>query len=590
MTFRGRLITGFLVVALVPLGVLTLGVRREMQTQVIALSARRTLALATVAAADMAELHATIGNALAPIARALPDDSRFRAEALRSEPGDRGYLIDHAATAMRSAGLSMLQIRNDSGRILSSGHFPAEFDRVDPDLPVALRSESALTLVNVRTAEGSLTVAARVDSFTIAGRLFTIVGGRTVDQSFIDALPRGDEIGAELTLPGTVLRSRASTAASYEPSSADPAAIVLRTLGIPYIDATTTPISSAEAELSIVRRFDEGRVLQRTTDRWILVAFLLATVLALLSALWLAARLSRPMEDLAAATATVDLDRLDVRFAAGRDDEIGVLSRRLTAMVDRLRGSAARLREAERRATVGEIARQVNHDIKNGLAPIRNVVRHLAQVAHDRPAELPAIFTARQRTLESSIGYLETLAQNYARLSPSLAARPTDIESIIAEVIGASQRPGAELRATTARGLPLVLADAVVVRRILENLVGNAVDSLEGKPGEVAVGAEAVTIGERGAPPGAPLLVRLSVRDSGKGMTEAELARAFDDFYTTKPHGTGLGLSVVRRLVADLGGSLRIETEPGVGTQVQVDLPAASATDRAARTTPTGAR
>jgi signal transduction histidine kinase len=365
---------------------------------------------------------------------------------------------------------------------------------------------------------------------------------------------------------------------------------VFRRLGIPYIDATTTPISFADAELSIVRRFDETRALQLRIDRWTLVAFLLATVLAVLGALWLAARLSRPMEDLAAATATVDLDRLDVRFAAGRDDEIGVLSRRLTAMVDRLRASAARLREAERRATVGEIARQVNHDIKNGLAPIRNVVRHLAQVAQDQPTELPTIFTARQRTLESSIGYLETLAQNYARLSPSLAARPTDVGTIIAEVIGAAQRPGAEVRAMTARGLPPVLADAVVVRRILENLVVNAVDSLEGKPGEVIVGAEPLTLGEAGAPRPSGRLVRLSVRDSGRGMTEAELARAFDDFYTTKPQGTGLGLSVVRRLVADLGGSLRIETAPGVGTEVQVDLPAAPATDPTARTTPTGAR
>jgi signal transduction histidine kinase len=278
------------------------------------------------------------------------------------------------------------------------------------------------------------------------------------------------------------------------------------------------------------------------------------------------------MEELARATAAVDLDRLDVRFATARDDEIGVLSRRLSSMIERLRGSAAKLREAERRATVGEVARQVNHDIKNGLAPIRNVVRHLAQVARDEPGELAGIFTARQGTLESSISYLETLAQNYARLTPSLGSTPCDVGAVIAEVAGSSGRGVAAVRARVAPGVGRVAADAVVLRRIIENLVGNAVDSLEGKAGEVTVSAELAT-DPRGQP-----LVRVLVADTGRGMSERELGRAFDDFYTTKPNGTGLGLSVVRRLVADLGGSLRVETEPGRGTRIWVDLPVAGTT------------
>jgi two-component system sensor histidine kinase HydH len=66
------------------------------------------------------------------------------------------------------------------------------------------------------------------------------------------------------------------------------------------------------------------------------------------------------------------------------------------------------------------------------------------------------------------------------------------------------------------------------------------------------------------APGGA---VRLTVADTGRGMTREELDHAFDDFFTTKPGGTGLGLSVVRRLVADLSGTLRVQTEPGAGSQ-----------------------
>jgi signal transduction histidine kinase len=60
-------------------------------------------------------------------------------------------------------------------------------------------------------------------------------------------------------------------------------------------------------------------------------------------------------------------------------------------------------------------------------------------------------------------------------------------------------------------------------------------------------------------------------------MTRAELDRAFDDFYSTKPGGTGLGLSIVRRLILDLGGSFRIDTEPGSGTRATVEIPAGPA-------------
>jgi signal transduction histidine kinase len=69
-------------------------------------------------------------------------------------------------------------------------------------------------------------------------------------------------------------------------------------------------------------------------------------------------------------------------------------------------------------------------------------------------------------------------------------------------------------------------------------------------------------------------IVRISVSDTGRGMTKSELDKAFDDFHTTKPGGTGLGLSIVRRLVLDSNGSLKVETEPGKGSSFIVEIPA----------------
>ena len=88
-------------------------------------------------------------------------------------------------------------------------------------------------------------------------------------------------------------------------------------------------------------------------------------------------------------------------------------------MVSRLRLGASRLREAERRVASGDLARQVNHDVKNGLVPIRNVLRHLDEVARDDPSTLVERYRERRGTLESSVAYLETLARNYARISPA---------------------------------------------------------------------------------------------------------------------------------------------------------------------------
>jgi signal transduction histidine kinase len=112
-----------------------------------------------------------------------------------------------------------------------------------------------------------------------------------------------------------------------------------------------------------------------------------------------------------------------------------------------------------------------------------------------------------------------------------------------------------------------VLADSLMLRRILENLVGNAVDSVTGRPGGLVTVSTEPTGDKRG--------VRITVADTGAGMTRAELDRAFDDFYTTKSGGTGLGLSIVRRLILDLNGTLRVETEPGAGTRMVFELPIA---------------
>ncbi len=559
MSFRTRLFLGILVAVLLPLGALAYGVRREMERRLTAEYEGRVGSMAEVIAADLARESGIVAARLRALSADLGRDNRFRLAALQGDASSRRYLLDYAGDAMRVSGLSMLQIQDSAGRILSSGHFRNEFDQLQPELPRLLSStRDSLILVRTRTPETPLVALARVDSFRVGGRSFSAVGGIEAESRLLHRLTRDRDLQVSLAHPGM-----------EQPAAAG--ARVVREIHLPYVDLLRGSGAAVDtARFLVTQSLGTLEALRRGVDRWFIVAFALTVALALVLAAWLSSRVSRPLRELARKTSEIDLDRLDQNFESDREDEIGALSRLLGGMTDRLRNSSARLREAERRAAVGDLARQVNHDIKNGLAPIRNVLRHFSQVAKQEPAQLPAVFEERRGTLDSSVEYLETLARNYASLSPALDRAACNVNALVEQVLRHTATDGTVLQASLSEQVPSALGDSLMLRRILENLVGNAVDSLAGTPGgKVTVTTEQTGVDDE------PQRVRITVADTGPGMSRKELDQAFDDFYTTKSGGTGLGLSIVRRLILDLNGSLRVETEPGAGTSFVVELPAA---------------
>jgi two-component system, NtrC family, nitrogen regulation sensor histidine kinase NtrY len=561
MSFRARLFVALAVAALVPIGILAFGVRREMTRRLTEENVRRTSAAVAALRDDLARESAATATRLATIAADLSRDNGVRL-ALQGDWVSRRALLDVAGTAMRGAGLAALQLQDSAGRILSSGHFRNAYDRLDPETPRALLAAGGeAVLLRAPTADSSVLVLARLDSLRAGGGRYTLVGGSAIEPRLQGSLVGDPDLALRLIEPTGPAHTESGTRAD-----ADEATVAA--LALPYASPGATDTDTAR--LVVVRAPGTLAALRRDVDRWFLVAVAATAGLAVVGAWWIARRVSRPITELAERTAAIDFDRLDQTFPSDRADEIGALAATLGAMTERLRLGSARLREAERRMATGDLARQVNHDIKNGLVPIRNVLRHLAQTARDEPAALPRIFEERRGTLESSLEYLDTLARNYARLSPA-ARTVCDVNAVVAELVGGLDASRVTLRAEPAPALPSVSADPLVLRRILENLVTNAVDSMAGRDdGVVTVGAEAF------GPPSS-IQVRVTVSDTGPGMSRAELDRAFDDFHTTKEGGTGLGLSIVRRLVLDLGGALRIETAPGAGTRAIVELPAAPA-------------
>ena len=566
MSLRTRLLLAFAAIVLIPMTLLAFGLRQEMSKRLSAEYQRRVDGVVDVIREDLARESAEIAERLTSLERAVLNDNRFRRAAVAGLESEREYLLDYAGSAMRLTGLSMLQIQDDDDRIISSGHFRNEHGRVEPGLTAALQQGArGVALLTVDGADREFVALARVQPFEISGRRFAIVGGVAIDDAFLARLARDRAIVVSLHDSGGQPLAVARTSAA----TADSAVGELR---LPLIrSGSGPPLEVAQARLEVTQPLTPLRALLRSADSWFLLTAAGAGVTALLLAVWVSSRISGPLEALAEKTAVLDLDRLDVDFDPGTD-EVGRLSRLLGDLATRLRTSTARVREAERRATVGELARQINHDIKNGLIPLRNVMRHLAQVEREEPGTLAAVFAERRHTVDSSLAYLETLATAYQRLSPPLNRRECDLNALVTDVVRAAQGHDQIEFATDLSTVPRVVGDPVAFRRILENLIANAVDSLQTAPGRITVSTHVVERDDD-----VPV-IQATVADTGRGMSADESARIFDDFYTTKEGGTGLGLSIVRRLVTDLHGTIAVETAPGRGTSITVGIPAAGPT------------
>jgi signal transduction histidine kinase len=550
MTFRTRVALALIAGAMLPLALLAYGVRKEMSGRLRQQADARVQLETLRVRESLAALGRTVDNRLERMAQELANDNRFRLALARE--GDSDWLRDWGSGSIGRSSLDFLELVDSTGTVLSSGHFRNEFGRRHAGLAVAVqRATGDAVLVRARTPEGSIDVLGRARTFSVAGREFTLLGGMPLNPAAL--VPGQDpEVSAVLVT---------------EPSASPPPPAILSSIPISLV-VIGDSASTGQVALVVIRDPAPFRDMQRSVDRWFLAAGVLVLLLAAGLALWLASRVTRPVAELAEKTSQIDLDRLDQRFSTGRTDELGALASLLDDMTQRLRTSAARLREAERRAATGDLARQINHDVKNGLAPIRHVLRHLAQVAQSQPEQLVPVYLERRGTLDSGVEYLENLARNYARLSPVVDSGHSNPNTVIEDIARSLRDRGIGIQVRLADPLPPTRGDNVALRRILENLTANAVDALGEKEGTVSLVSE-VLDGAGAA------RVRITVGDTGRGMSQEELNQAFDDFYTTKERGTGLGLSVVRRLIVDLGGSLTVETAPGQGSRFIVELPVA---------------
>ncbi|MFO1149035.1 MAG: response regulator [Alsobacter sp.] len=240
----------------------------------------------------------------------------------------------------------------------------------------------------------------------------------------------------------------------------------------------------------------------------------------------------------------------------------------------------AQLHEAQKLETLGQLTGGVAHDINNLLTPITGALDLMNQRYAKNDPRAARLFDGALQSAERAKILVNRLL-GFARRQ-ALETRPINVADLLAgmrDLIASSLGPSIELRTLAGQDLPPALADPNQLELAMLNLCVNARDAMEGG-GVLTVAAERAVVGPRSATaltPGA--YVRVSVIDTGSGMDEATLAKAVEPFFSTKGvgRGTGLGLSMVHGLAAQLGGAFVLTSSPGEGTRADLYLPIAEA-------------
>jgi len=258
-----------------------------------------------------------------------------------------------------------------------------------------------------------------------------------------------------------------------------------------------------------------------------------------------------------------------VRFAE-RNDEIGELGRNFNAMVRQLRENQEQIKHlhrtqmsrAEHLATLGELAAGLAHEIRNPLAGIAGVIEIIGRDLPDSSPSRGVLKEVQQEVLHIQQILSELL--DYARPKPP-EFHAADLNATTEHAVALARQQALsrpiQIELIKAEGLPVVEHDTAQIQQVLLNLLLNAIQAING-PGQVRVSLQS----REG-------LAAVVVRDTGRGIAPEHLANIFRPFFTTKGQGTGLGLSLARRIVEDHGGRIEVSSQPGVATEFTVWLP-----------------
>ncbi len=246
-------------------------------------------------------------------------------------------------------------------------------------------------------------------------------------------------------------------------------------------------------------------------------------------------------------------------------------SQRLEEMVEErtaeLQEAQERLLRGEKLAMLGQLAASINHELRSPLGNIKAGVSFVDMVLEDRDEDVGEALQIVDRSVDRAVSIVDSLLSFARTEKPSREV--VDVRLLIEEVLSDAGIPEmVEIVHQGAETLPVIWADPEHLRRVVRNLVSNAVDAMP-EGGQLSV--ETSVVGDGPVTADDEMLIAIS--DTGIGIPEEHLERIFEPLFSKKAKGVGLGLALVRILVEAHGGTVGVDSEVGVGTTFTVRLP-----------------
>ncbi|UEG53507.1 GHKL domain-containing protein [Mucilaginibacter daejeonensis] len=253
-----------------------------------------------------------------------------------------------------------------------------------------------------------------------------------------------------------------------------------------------------------------------------------------------------------------------------RDDEIGALVKEYNKMIAALENSANRLAQSERESAWREMAKQVAHEIKNPLTPLKLGLQLLEKSWKDKDAKFDIKFERFSKSFVEQIESLSNIASEFSAFAkmPDTKMQPLDVFEILGQaVIIFKHMDNVRIGYEAPIGSFMIMADRDQLLRCFNNLLKNAIEAMP--PEHQGVVDITYTLGKD--------FVLLKIMDNGNGIPENLRERIFEPNFTTKSSGTGLGLAFVKNSIENAGGRVWFETAIGEGTTFYLNFPAAPA-------------
>ena len=304
------------------------------------------------------------------------------------------------------------------------------------------------------------------------------------------------------------------------------------------------------------------------------VFFLPTLLMTAILAISFTRRITYPIVELTEAIQRVAEGNFSIHIITQRNDELGILIRSFNSMVQDLEKSRTALLRNEKISIWQNMAQQLAHEIKNPLTPIKLSAERVLRRWRNEPEKIGEILESSMMAIIQETEGLSTLLNEFRTLSKPMepSNSVTRLGESVEEIINsyASSYPDVKIKSEYIQTNILIKIDKHRLSQVLTNLIVNAVDAMNGS-GLIEIRTDLVKKHD-------VCYCRISVKDSGKGISAQEGQLIFTPYFTTKQSGTGLGLPIIERIVNDHGGTIWFDSAEGIGSTFYIDLPAEKVT------------